>query len=682
MNEKNYDQELLDSFFQETYPILQSIEMELLGIENKPYVEGLFTSCLSAIHTIKGTAACLGLDKMAEFCHEYESFIVKVESGEIPYNAEAIDVLLSNLDFLKEVCFDIFENSCPSSKIENFDRKIPFESNKRSCVSVPFEDFDNFLECGEEAISLIRTLVKLKDNSETIKKSLLDLDSVILKIQKQITDMRKVPLGRIFGSLEKFVRDYGGKNNKKVEVKVEGAEMAVDFAIAKTLDKILIHLVNNSLFHGIEEVDARKKMGKPETGTISIRCLEESDSVVVVLEDDGCGFDRKKIISCAVSKGKVPDETSEEKLLEIIFDRDFSTAEEITKISGRGIGMTAVKSLVKRMNGRVELRNNFHQGCRVKISLPNPGTLKFVKTLGVKIYENHYSIPASDVFDIVNGNSGDNGDIVIHDLAGGWVLSYGNLLLPLVHLGRYLNQGKELWPEVGNIVVVRNESYIYGLIVEHIGEMEEVVVKRGIANNERYCAGVALVGGGQISLVLDVDGIGKDCKIKKHCGGHVERRISEEGDTKSKQYVFFDLDINKNYAILLDYIFCIESIQVDEIDWMGEWAVVSRQGKKMSLVWVESELGLCGAKNLKNCTSQYRHINVLVTRWKGEYLGLVVGEIGGIGETPGEMDETISDREGIVGVVVIGYRIASVVNLDFLLRDWRGGRFSVETPAA
>ena len=642
--------ELCDSFVQETYLHLAVVEVELLGIEKKPCNERYFTPCLDAIHTIKGTAACLELNDIAEFCHELEGFVKDIESGEMECSKSTIGILLKRLDFLRMACSDVGKLNFAESET----------TTSPEGVLVSHEDLKKIQELGEEAMALQSSIEKAwKPHLGTMGERAEELGAIILEQRKLAMKMNKVPFSKILIPLQNFVKNY----DKRIEMVADGEDLGVDGAIGKMLGKVLVHIVNNSLEHGIESVGVRQKMGKPETGRITARCYEKDNKIIVEMEDDGYGFDMDKIAFHAVSKKmfnrKYLDSMSEEDLLNIVFESGFSTAEKITQTSGRGIGMSSVRSMVESMDGRIELHNNPCQGSVVKIVIPVPCPMQLVKLLNVKILESCYSIPSDDVCEVVNCK-----DVIIHKLENSWIMGYGDHLLPLIHLGKYLERDKESLFDVEDIVIVESGSYFYGLIVENIDGMEESIVKKikGVSGREACYSGVSSTKHGEVSLVLNVKKIGQDSKIKGYKSS-VEKNTAERNVSRER-FILFDLKEHKNYVIHLNDIFCIESIRTSEVDWTGDLASVPYRGKTMSLIHLERALNLCRGKK-----TQYQYLNVLVIRKGTEYFGLIVDKIVSIEESASEPDATISDRKGISGVVVFEDRIASLVDVEFLLQS-------------
>ena len=676
----NQNKELVDSFIQDVRPLLLALEAEIEETEKTYCKDGFFSFCLGIIHTIKGTAACLGMEKIVDFCHEYESFIKEIESGKIECDKRTIDILQGNLDSLKKACLYY-----SFGEIEKFDREIQVENEaigfKNVClindnILIPVDNIEKIERLGLELITLHGAVAKLmgknrSTNSEMIQKYIAELGAELLKNQRQITEMKKIPMSGILEPLQKFASGYGKNSNKKVEMRVQGEGLMVNFSTGKILSNVLVHIVNNSLIHGVECTNVRRKRGKQEKGTIDIRCYQKGDNLIVEVEDDGGGFDRDKIISRAISKklldGNMLKSVREEDLLNIVFEPDFSTLDKVTQIAGRGIGMSTVRTIVEKMNGKVELYNKGCRGSMVKIKIPVSNPIESVEVLNFKVLENHYGIPMKDVFEIISCNNGESG--IVHELGFAWVLDYSNQLIPVVHLGEYLNVSKRDLADLENIVVIKNESYFYGLIVENIDEMQKAAVRKmkGTTQEQPCYLGAAVTKHGKVRIVLDVNKIAKECKLKKYngnCGG------IKKDNTILERYVLFDLNSHKNYVISLNEIFGIESVGVDSVEYTGSMAVIPYQNEKVSLVWVEKALNLCSGRTLKNYIAQCRSLNILFIRRGQKYFGLIVDEIKGIEQTPLEIDRTISDRKGILGAIVFDNKIASVLNIQFLLEDW------------
>ena len=553
------DQEILDEFLRETHSLLDSLEKKIRKEAN-------WEECLDTLHTIKGTSACLGLKKMVDTCHECESLI---QSG----NGE-LDMIFEKLSRIRLHCFEM----------------------ERVKLPVPAESLNDCLVLGH---SILKSMEEEK-TSESIYNSMVELRDLIIQQQERLMVKKQFSMDRVLQPLFNYVRENGNKR-----VVIEGEELMVDASLATVFGNTLIHLISNSLEHGLESVDE---------GNIWIRCYEKEGLVIVEVEDNGRGVE------------------SEEN----IFERGVSTREDVTTYSGRGIGMSAVKNTVEKAQGRVEVESRPGEGCLVRISLPIPTDSAVVKLMNIEDLGHYYSIPLEAVAEVIGWGRKNDAHAVTYELEGSFLLDYRGHLLPLVHLGRYLDTDREKVMDQGEIVVFKTKSYFYGLIVERVQTIEELVIERVV--QESYCSGAALTREGRASLVLDVDKIARDCQLQEY------REIAEIKEEKAiaKDFLMFDMGEHKNYVIALEDVWRVEQM-----------------GGNYPLICLDEALGLEKSVAVER--------NILVVKKDGEYYGLVVGSIGGIQRTEGEVDESIRDREGILGVVVFEEQMASLVNWELVL---------------
>ena len=310
--------------------------------------------------------------------------------------------------------------------------------------------------------------------------------------------------------------------------------------------------------------------------------------------------------------------------------------------------------------------NQRHQSEKMK----NPFTPETTNCLKVKIKGQHYDIPLENVFEVVPCDQEHDRNIVVHELEGCLVLGYCDHLIPLIHLEEYLDPIAGMPEDIGNIVIIKSKQYFYGLIVESVEKAEEGVVKKidGVPEeNGTCCVGAVLTEKDGISLVLDVDGIGSDCGIKQHIGDvqggiHRDERMGE-----CSEFLLFDLGTHQNYGIPMEDISSVESIPVGNIDCGSEGVGVSRKNG-MPLVWVARTLGLGKGPTLEEHLHRCPSVPVLVVKRDATPIGLIVEKIRGIGETALAVDTGIGDRKGILGAVILGERVVSIVNVEFLLK--------------
>ena len=283
---------------------------------------------------------------------------------------------------------------------------------------------------------------------------------------------------------------------------------------------------------------------------------------------------------------------------------------------------------------------------------PCARSVAVINALKVSVLGNCYGIPSRNVFEVIPSS-----EVVIYELEGCPILGYQDRLIPLVHLARYLHPDHDFSSDGHYIVIVKSESLFYGLLVDGVDETEDLVVKKipGILEGKKYCLGGALTGGGAISLVLDIDELGRKCNIKQHIIA-IEKNRGD--DTPTKSFLLFDLGQYKNYVVPWDDIFRVESIERKEI----EGGSVPYRGERMRLLGMGQALGL-GEQGFDGSGP----VDVLVVKREREYWGLMVDKMRETGPVSSPVDTGISDREGILGVVLLDDAIASVVNMEFLL---------------
>ena len=268
--------------------------------------------------------------------------------------------------------------------------------------------------------------------------------------------------------------------------------------------------------------------------------------------------------------------------------------------------------------------------------------------LKVKIDNGTYFIPSRNIVEVINCSRGKGEDVVIYNLEGCLIMGYCGRLVPLIHLSMNIQESSD------NIVIVRSDYYVYGLPVDQIYGMEDVEIEKIKGLSERYLGG-ALTGAGRVILTLDIDRIGEDYKVKRYDGDILKEidKSAREEERESGSFLLFHLGEHKNYAVALEEVVRIESISVEK-------------ARSMPLIWVKRALGLAKGRTLKSHIENSRSVNVVVVRGEREQRGLVVEEIVGIESTTSEVDANISDRRGIAGVVVLGERVVSVVDVDCL----------------
>jgi two-component system chemotaxis sensor kinase CheA len=314
--------------------------------------------------------------------------------------------------------------------------------------------------------------------------------------------LRMVPIRATFQKMNRLVRDLAMKVGKKVELLTDGEDTELDRTIVEEISDPLIHMIRNSVDHGIEKPEVRVQRGKPAHGTISLRAFHQGGNIVIEIKDDGNGLDRKRILAKAIEQGlvKSDEQPSDRELFSLIMAAGFSTAEKVTDISGRGVGMDVVRRNIEKMRGKIEIASESGQGSTFSIFLPL--TLAIIDGLLVEVGTHRYIVPTLLVRESFRPAA-----TMIHTLhERGEMINLRGRLHPLVRL--YARLG--IKPATTNaaesiVVVVEAGNEIRCLLVDKLLGKQEVVIKSlgETFRRNRYLAGAAILGDGQIGLILD-----------------------------------------------------------------------------------------------------------------------------------------------------------------------------------
>ncbi len=350
----------------------------------------------------------------------------------------------------------------------------------------------------------LKTLrTRLKD--EELDRAVSTLDIATARLQSAVMRTRMQPVGKVFSRFPKVARDVARNLKKEVELELIGADTELDRNLVEALADPLVHLVRNAIDHGIEMPDLREASGKPRSGHVRLSAQQEGDYVSIEVQDDGAGIDPERLRAKAREKGLLDPEAaarlSSEECLHLVFLPGFSTKQEVTDISGRGVGMDVVQSRIRELSGQIQIQSELGRGSRFLIRVPL--TLAILPTLLVQAGEDVYALPLARVVEVLHAPS----------TALGWfdgraVLDRKSHTLPLVDLRRWLSVDAVQTPLL-TIVVLQAGEARFGLVVDQVRGREEVVIKplpRALRGLKGY-AGATLIGDGRMALILDVDGL-------------------------------------------------------------------------------------------------------------------------------------------------------------------------------
>ncbi len=534
-----------------------------------------------------------------------------------------------------------------------------------------------------------------------------NLDRVTSEIQEYIMQMRMQPVGKLFQRFRRIVRDTAKKLSKSVNYTMEGGEVELDRTILEGLANPLIHLLRNSLDHGIELPDKRLKYGKPETGTIQIKAVHQGGHVYINLKDDGKGMDPEKIASSAVEKGIITEQefnamTDSEKI-NLIFKPGFSTSDTITDLSGRGVGMDVVKTNINRLRGNITINSIPGKGTDIQIMIPL--TLAIVSVLIVGTGNYRFAIPQLNISEIVFINPGEMNNYVSR-LGNSEVIRIREELLPIVRLRTLLNiesfykhpENKKTDMERRNAIADRrnvtdnlkhpkrrvhkedrrknkwDSNYIvilkmgmnkFGLCVETLFNNEEIVVNP-LSDYIRDCgwfSGSTILGDGRIIMILDVSGMADKAGLQFDTVNDENRKIAAEKQAhdknlqKPKNIILFSGMGNNYFALPLDKLSRLETISTSDIFKTGDYRFMKYKGCVLPLFELE-ELFLhdsMESTEFKNTETDGEEKYILIP--KGLSSGIVISGILDTMETCSIIQQNNNLPEGIKGTMIIDDKV-------------------------
>ena len=424
LDEIGNDPELLGDFVVEAREHLSNIEMLLLSLDQEPGNTEALNGIFRGFHTIKGLAGFLNLSALAEVAHEIETLLDQARTGELTISSEHVDVILAGSDYLArridelntflrtgqqpgpapgyERLLKVIRTISDPARVPSVQRPRqtdpvpgqlsslsnptdagggaegePGEGGAAQAIKVDTGKLDQLVDLVGELViaeSLVRHDPEMKREGQSrLTRKLAHLGRITNDIQRTAMAMRMVPIGQLFRKMNRLVRDVARQTGKQVELEFSGEETELDRNIVENLSDALMHMVRNSVDHGIESPEARQLAGKPAKGRVVLRASHQSGHIAIEITDDGKGLDRVAILRKARERGLIPGnaEPSDSELFLMIFRPGFSTAQAVTAVSGRGVGMDVVRRQVEKMRGKIDIRSSLGTGTTFQIKLPD-----------------------------------------------------------------------------------------------------------------------------------------------------------------------------------------------------------------------------------------------------------------------------------------------------------------------
>ncbi len=474
---------------------------------------------------------------------------------------------------------------------------------------------------------------------------------VVTELQEQIMKTRMQPIGNVFNKFPRIVRDLARTAEKKVQLRIEGAETELDRSIIESIKDPLTHMVRNSIDHGIEPPEVRVQRDKPAVGNLVMRAYHEGGQVIIEISDDGAGIDPQKLKAKSIEKGILTEEQAEimsdREALMLIFQPGFSTAEKVTNISGRGVGMDVVKTNIEKLGGTVELQSNVGSGTTVKIKIPL--TLAIIPALIVHSAGQRYAIPQVNLVELVHLTE----EAVKEDVQVIGDSEFYRLrgeILPLIRLRKVLGTPiNERNNESMNIVVLNAGDRPFGLVVDAISDSEEIVVKP-LGNHLKHIpafAGTTLMGDGRVALIIDITGITASMRMKGEDAMKHASVITGTGLDEERQFLLLcSIAPDEFFALPLALVNRLDKIPASDIELVGGKEVVQYRGHSMPIIRLENYLPISPLPD----QDEY---HLIVFNMNDKDVAFLVSKIEDSLDIAIDVEEHTFKQDGILGSAII-----------------------------
>ena len=544
----------LPRFLEEMNEHLEASDKAMLTLESKPEDEESLNSLFRSFHTIKGSSGFLGLGPVERLAHKAESLLGKARDGALKLVGVNADLCFSSIDAFKKISAALKDfgpdgatklpefrsleeklaaacngNPLPVHKTEPHPAELPHKLNAtaimhknqlRETVKVDAERLDKLVDTIGELVIAETMVVQSQEvkaiNSPHLVQTLAQLDKITRELQEMGMALRMVPISGTFQKMARLVRDLSKKIGKDIDFTMVGEETELDKNVVDSIGDPLVHMVRNAVDHGIEKnQEDRIKAGKPAKGNVELRAFHKGGSIYIEVADDGRGIDKEAVLKKAIERGIVQPgaELSEKEIFALIFEPGFSTAEKITEVSGRGVGMDVVKRNIESLRGQAEIQSTVGMGSVFSIRLPL--TLAIIDGMVVSVGDERYIIPTLSIVMSVRIK-----DSEIKTVQGrGRMVQLQKQLIPIFNLSSLFEVNKKSLaaPQAADgdaetlVVVIEDDGIKTGIAIDELLGQQQIVIKslgdylKGVPG----IAGGAIMPDGAVGLILDVGGLVK-----------------------------------------------------------------------------------------------------------------------------------------------------------------------------
>ncbi len=493
------------------------------------------------------------------------------------------------------------------------------------------------------------------------------LSLIVSELQEGVMKTRMQPLTHLWSKLPRMVRDLCSQFSKEVIIDMEGGDTELDRSVLEAVRDPFTHLIRNAIDHGVESPTDRVAMGKPRAGTLSVRAYHEGGHVLMEVSDDGKGIDTARVGAKAVETGLVPAERiasmSTREITDLIFSPGFSTADKITNVSGRGVGMDVVRSNIESIGGSVDVISRLGEGTTFRIKIPL--TLAIVPALLIGCQGQRFAVPQPNLVEMLHiGTQASPAAVERIDQAT--VIRLRGKLLPLIRLEEVfgLAPAGSSGDDRAVVAVLQSDDLKFGLAFDEVYETQEIVVKPldALVKQVEPFAGATILGDGTVALIIDVVGLASTAGLRETserlAASGLEGSESEEEEREKTAFVILKVGENRTVAIPVDQVARLESIPTATVEKSGEIDVVQYRGALMRLVRLHEVLGILGHQTVPDAP-----LKVIVHESDHGPIGFVVADLTDVLEDVVDLTD-VDSGYGLAGAVVLHGRVTDVLDLE------------------
>jgi two-component system, chemotaxis family, sensor kinase CheA len=507
-----------------------------------------------------------------------------------------------------------------------------------------------------------------RTNDAALLASAQRLNLITTELQEGIMKTRMQAIGSVWTKFPRIVRDLGIQCGKQVRLELIGRDTELDRTVIEAIRDPLTHLVRNSVDHGLESPEDRVKAGKSPTGLIVFRAFHEGGMVNIEVSDDGGGIDLARVRAKAIERNLVSADRAarlgERETMQLLFLPGFSTAKQVTSVSGRGVGMDVVKTSVEKIGGTVDIVSKLGEGTSIRVKIPL--TLAIIPALIVQEHTSdgfvtrsqRYAIPQVNLIELVRVD----GSSSIEQVRTTPVYRLRGQLLPLVFLREFFGDPSACEPrEEYNIVVLQADKCSFGLVVDEVNDTQEIVVKplgRELKGIPAF-AGATIMGDGRVALILDVFGIAATLGMRSGAAQTALEDVDtqDQPDSEKQALLVFNLENAQRMAMPLDIVDRLEEFQSARVETAGGHQVIQYREKILSLLHLDDVVGTPRKATHKDV------LHVVVHSRNGKTVGLVVDHIADIVQDHVSIDASVR-RPGVLGSAVLAGSVTEILDVN------------------